>query len=116
MFTRTLAEGFSAGAHVIPHVVGGARPIGSSERSRRALEHIQQLYLDATINHLDEVRRSDPATALAIAGRTITTTCIHRAVIGRDTLDGVSLPRWCEQVADMATVYLTTPDRGHRPA
>ncbi|MGH3097755.1 MAG: TetR/AcrR family transcriptional regulator [Streptosporangiales bacterium] len=116
VFTRALADGFSAGAHVIPHVVGGARPIGSSERSRRALENIQRLFLDATTAHLDEVRRSDPATALAISVRTITAACIHRAVIGRNAPDGISWAQWCEQVVDMATLYLTTPDRDDRPA
>lgn len=115
-FTRTLVDGFSASAHIIPHVVGGARPIGSSERARRALEHIQQLFVDATSAHLAEIRRSDPATALVIAARTITTACLHQAVIGRTVPDGISGPRWCEQVADMATVYLTTPDREDRRA
>lgn len=110
-FTRALADGFSAGAHVIPHVVGGARPVGSSERSRRALENIQRLFLEATTAHLDEVRRADPAAALTVAVRTITAACIHRAVIGRNTPDGLSWDRWCDQVADMATLYLTTPDR-----
>lgn len=116
-FTRALADGFSAGAHVIPHVVGsGGRAIGSSERSRLALENIQRLFCDAATAHLDEVRRADPATALTITVRTITAACIHRAVIGRNTPDGLSWDRWCQQVADMATLYLTTPDRDDRSA
>lgn len=115
-FTRALVDGFSACAHIIPHLFPDARPIGSSAWARRALKNIQQLFLDATTTHLDEVRRSDPATALAIAGRTITTACIHRAVLGQNVPDGISRTQWCEQVADMATVYLTTPDRNDRQA
>jgi AcrR family transcriptional regulator len=109
-FTAAMADGFSAGAHVIPHVVGNSRAIGSSERSRKALEHIQRLFLDATTAHLEEIRRSDPPTALAITVRTITAACIHRAVIGRNTPDGITWADWCDQITDMATLYLTTPD------
>jgi AcrR family transcriptional regulator len=115
-FTHALADGFSAGAHVIPHVVGTSHNIGSSERSRRALENIQRAFLDATAAHLDQVRRSDPTTALAIAFRTITAACIHRTLTWRAVPDEISWDRWSEQVADMATLYLTTPDPADRPA
>jgi AcrR family transcriptional regulator len=115
-FTHALADGFSAGAHVIPHVAGTSHNIGSSERSRRALENIQRLFLDATTAHLDQVRRSDPTTALAIAFRTITAACIHRTITWRAVPDGISWDRWSEQVADMATLYLTTPAPGNRHA
>lgn len=109
-FTRALADGLSAGAHVIPHVIGNARSTESSERSRRALENIERMFLDAATAHLDQVRRSDPATALAIVFRTITAACAHRAFTGRAWPDGISWAQWSEQIADMATVYLTTPD------
>ena len=115
-FTHALADGFSAGAHVVPHVVGKGQGLGSSERSRRALDSIQRLFLDAATVHLDEVRRSDPTTALAIAFRTITAACIHRTITWRAVPDGISWERWSEQVADMATLYLTTPDPGDRRA
>jgi hypothetical protein len=97
-------------------VIGHARSIGSSERSRRALENLQRLFLDATTAHLNQVRRSDPTTALAIAFRTITAACIHRTITWRTLPDEISWARWSEQVADMATLYLTTPDRDDRPA
>jgi AcrR family transcriptional regulator len=116
VFARALIDGFSVGAHVIPHLVGTARPAGASERPRRALENIHRLFLDAASAHRDEVRRSDPETALTIAARTITTACVHRVVAGENAPDGISPSQWCEQIADMATVYLTTPDRGDRPA
>lgn len=116
VFVRALMDGFSVGAHVIPHLVGAARPVGSSERARRGLENIQQLFLDTAAAHRDEIRRSDPDTALSIAVRTITTACIHRVVVSPNAPDGLSSSQWCEQVADMATVYLTTPDRGDRPS
>lgn len=114
-FTRTLAEGFSAGAHVIPHVAGTARTTESSERSRRALENIERMFIDVATVHLDQVRRSDPAAALLIAFRTITAACIHRAITWQAWPDGVSWSAWTEQVAGMAIAYLTSPDDG-RPA
>ncbi len=115
-FTRALADGMSAGAHVIPHVVGKARTTESSERSRRALEHIERLFLDATTAHLGEIRRAEPMTALLVAFRTIIAGCIHRTVTLHAWPDGISWNRWAEQVADMATMYLTSPDRGDRAA
>jgi AcrR family transcriptional regulator len=114
-FTRALADGLSAGAHVIPHALGKTRTTEASERSQRALDNIQRLFLDAATAHLDEVRRSDPMTALALAFRTITGACIHRTVTLHTWPDGISWGQWSEQVADMATLYLTTPDRGHDP-
>lgn len=114
-FTHALADGFSAGAHVIPHMVGTSHDIGSSERSRQALENLQRAFLDATTAHLDQVRRSDSTTALAMAFRTITGACIHRTITWRAVPDGISWDRWSEQVADMATLYLTTPDPDDRP-
>jgi len=108
-FTRALADGFSAGAHVIPHVLGTARTTESAERSRRALENIQRMFLDAATAHRDEIRRPDPATALTVVFRTISSACIHRAVTWRSWPDGLSWATWSEQVAAMATAYLTTP-------
>jgi AcrR family transcriptional regulator len=115
-FTRAVVDKYSIDAPIILHLFADIRPIGSSVRARRALENIHRLFLDATTANVAEVRRSDPATALAVAGRTITTACIHRAVLGRNATDGISQAQWCEQVTDMAVVYLTTPDRAHRPA
>ncbi|MFF9351921.1 TetR/AcrR family transcriptional regulator [Streptomyces sp. NPDC014734] len=115
-FTRSLADGFSAGAHVIPHVVGKSRGTESSERSRRALEHIERLFLASAMAHAGEIRRAEPLAALLVAFRTITAACVHRTVTLHVWPDGISWNRWSQQVADMATVYLTSPEREDRPA
>ncbi|MFK0136666.1 TetR/AcrR family transcriptional regulator [Streptomyces murinus] len=115
-FTRALADSFSAGAHVLPQVAGNRRAAGSPERSRKALANIEQIFLNATIVHAKEIRRAEPVTALVIAFRTITASCVHRVLTSHVWPDGISWSHWSRQVADMATAYLTSPDSSGRTA
>lgn len=109
-FTRALADGFSAGAHVIPHVTGRNRTAESSERAREALERIQRRFIEATTAHLGEVRRAEPMDALLIAFRTILAAGAHRTVTWTVWPDGISWEQWTAQITEMTTRYLTTPD------
>ncbi|WP_216892927.1 TetR/AcrR family transcriptional regulator [Nocardia alni] len=109
-FTRALADGFSAGAHVLPSVLGGDRNKELAERGARALETIQRLFLGAAMRHIDEVRRPDPMTALVLTARTITGSGIHRTTSAHIWPDGISWGQWAGEVSTMATAYLTTPD------
>lgn len=111
-FTRALAEGFSAGAHVIPYVLRSDHSKEATERGIRGLETIQRLFLDAAMNHVAEIRRSDPATALLVAVRTIMGACVYRTVAMPVWPDGTSWGRWSTEVSGMAVAYLTTPDAG----
>ena len=106
-FTRTLADGFSTGAHVLPYVLGHSHNPATAERAHRALATIERVFLDAAGRHLDEVRQPDPQTALRIAVRTITGSCIHRMLALHVWPDGVSWPRWADEVSTMVTGYLT---------
>ena len=108
-FTRTLADGFSTGAHVLPYVLGHNHSLATSERAHRALETIERVFLDAARPHLDEVRRPEPETALTIGVRTITGSCIHRMLALRVWPDGMSWSRWADEVSDMVIGYLRTP-------
>jgi AcrR family transcriptional regulator len=111
-FTRALAEGFSAGAHVIPYVLRSDHSKEATERGIRGLETIQRLFLDAAMNHVAEIRRSDPPTALLIAVRTIMGACVYRTVAMPVWPDGTSWARWATEVSGMAVAYLTTSDAG----
>lgn len=112
-FTRALADGFSARAHVIPYVIrSGEHNKEAAERGIRALETIQQLFVDAAMNHVDEVRRSDPATALVVTVRTIMGACVYRTVAMPVWPDGTSWGRWATEVSGMAIAYLSTPESG----
>lgn len=108
-FARALADGFSAGAHVIPSVMGD-RNKELAERGTRALETIQRLFLDATTRHIGEVHRADPVAALVLTVRTITGSCIHRTTSAYNWPDGISWGQWATEVSAMAVAYLTTPD------
>ena len=109
-FTRALADGFSAGAHVIPYVTGRSRTAESAERAREALERIQRRFLEATTAHLGEVRRADPRDALLVTFRTILAAGSHRTATWTVWPDGISWDQWTAQVTEMATRYLTTPE------
>lgn len=113
-FTRALVASFSAKARVIPEIAGARRDAESVERSTRVLSSIQQHFTEAAAPHADEVRRSDPGTALAVAGRTIAASCIHRALTAPLMPDDLPWSVWEEQLVDMALLYLTTPEHQAR--
>ena len=80
------------------------------ERGRRSLETVRELFIEASSEYHGEVRRSDPAAALATVERMITGALIHQAA-----LDAFSRPRlpmdvYGRQLSEMAIAYLLTPD------
>lgn len=111
-FTRTLADRFSAGSHVIPYMLtAGSKE--AAERGVRALETMRQLFLDAAGRHIDEVRRPDPMTALVTAVHTITGACIYRTIALHAWPDGASWSQWATEISAMTVAYLTTSEDDH---
>lgn len=113
-FTRTLADGFSAGSRVIPYVLAAGGSKEAAERGVRALETMRRLFLDAATRHIGEVRRSDPANALVTAVHTITGACVYRAITLRVWPDGASWPQWAAEISAMTVAYLTTSEDDRR--
>lgn len=109
-FTHTLAEGFSAGSHVIPYVLT-ANGKEAAERGVRALETMQRLFINAAVRHINDVHRPDPMNALVTAVHTITGACIYRTIAQHVWPDGATWKQWATEVSAMTIAYLAAaPD------
>jgi hypothetical protein len=108
-FATAIADAFAAGGQVWPDLL---RSAGKSleERGRQALESVRQLFEQASGRYRGEVRRSDPAAALAAVERMITGALIHRASMESVSGDNTPMQTYARQLSDMAIAYLLTPD------
>lgn len=108
-FAMAIADAFAAGGQVWPDLL---RSAGKSleERGRQALESTRLLFEQASGRYRGEVRRSDPAAALAAVERMITGALIHRASMESFSRDKTPMQAYARQLSDMAIAYLLTPD------
>jgi AcrR family transcriptional regulator len=108
-FATAIAGAFEAGGQVWPDLL---RSTGKSleERGRQALESVRQLFEQASGQYRGEVRRSDPAAALAAVERMITGALIHRASMESSSRDEIPMQTYARRLSDMAVAYLLTPD------
>jgi hypothetical protein len=79
-------------------------------RGRQALDSVRQLFEQASGQYRGDVRRSDPAAALAAVERMITGALIHRASMESFSRDETPMQTYSRQLSDMAVAYLLTPD------
>ena len=108
-FATAIADAFTAGGPAWPDLL---RSTGKSleERGREALESVRQLFEQASETYRGQVRRSDPAAALAAVERMITGALIHQATRESSAPDGIPMQAYARQLSDMAIAYLRTPD------
>ncbi|WP_260255767.1 TetR/AcrR family transcriptional regulator [Streptomyces sp. 840.1] len=89
----------------------GAKP---SDRGARTITEIHRLLLEAAAPYSDQIRRSDPQGALDTAARAILGACFHNSVRPDPATGDAAQRRYANELSDMATAYLLTPD--HREA
>ena len=107
-FVDALADTFGSHDRVFPELLDAQRSTGR-DRGLAALAEVQESLTDAIRPALAEVRRPDPATAVAAVARTIIGACVHRAATCRFWPDGQSWAQWATGSAEMAVAYLTSP-------
>lgn len=108
-FAMAIADAFAAGGQVWPDLLrSGGKSL--EERGRQALESVRQLFEEASGRYRREIRRSDPAAALAAVERMITGALIHRAAMEPFSGDKTPVQTYARQLSDMAIAYLLTPD------
>ncbi len=110
-FTHALATSFTRSGRVASTLAAGQRTPETAQRALRALTVLQRLFLDAAAPHGHEIVQAAQSTALTTTLRTIIGAGGHRAAVIQWWPDGLTWAQWADQIADMATTYLTTPDR-----
>ncbi|WP_329126534.1 TetR/AcrR family transcriptional regulator [Streptomyces sp. NBC_01465] len=88
-----------------------ARGAGPGERGARTIIEIHRLLLEAAGPYTDRIRRSHPEAALDTAARTVLGACFHNSVRPDPVVGEAALRRFADELSDMATGYLLTPDR-----
>jgi AcrR family transcriptional regulator len=113
-FATVIAGAFAAGGQVWPDLLSSRGGPEMAKRGLRSLAEVRRLFEEATAPYGHEVRRSDPAAALAAVERTITGALIHRAAAMTSSPDKTPMAAYARQLTDMAMAYLLTTDRPSR--
>lgn len=109
-FTHALATSFMQSGRVASTMAAAERTAEARQRGLHTVAALQRALLDAAAPYTHQIARSAPSSALTTALRTIIAAAAHRAAVDQWWPDGMSWTQWADEIADMATVYLTTPD------
>ncbi|WP_405010030.1 TetR/AcrR family transcriptional regulator [Kitasatospora sp. NBC_01539] len=112
-YAHALLQSFADSSTLFPELLR-ARGASAPDRGARAVTEIQRLLLDAATPYAGQIRRSDPQAALDTVARAVLGACFHTAVHPDRPVGEAALRRYADELGDMATGYLRTPDR--RPA
>lgn len=107
--THALAAYFARIGPVFSVVVNRPRTEDQREHGLRTLTTVQRLFFDAAVPYSSQIMHPAPSTALATALRTILAASAHRAAVTPWWPDGLTWLQWADEIADMATTYLTNP-------
>lgn len=107
-FTGALGEVLAGSGRVIPVLLGG-HTSSAPAQGIAITSAAQQRFFDVAHRRTD-IRRSDPAAALTVVFHTVIAAATHRAIATPQCPDGLSWQRWANEIADMTTAYLQTPD------
>jgi AcrR family transcriptional regulator len=110
-FTHALATSFDRSGRVASALATAQRTPEARQRGLRNLTVLQRLFLDAAAPYGDQITRSARSTALTTVLRTIIAAGAHRTGVAQWWPDGLSWAQWADEMADMATTYLTTPQQ-----
>lgn len=110
-FTHALATSFTRSGRVASTLAAGQRTPETAQRALQTLTVLQRLFLDAAAPHGHQIVQTAQSTALTTTLRTIIGAGAHRAAAIEWWPDGLTWEQWADQIAAMATTYLTTPDR-----
>src|SRR5579875_474150 len=109
-FATAIADAFAAGGQVWPDLLRSPAKSAMEERGWRALESVRHLFEQAAGRYRGDVRRPDPAAALAAVERMMTGALIHQASMKPSPGGKTTMQSYARQLSDMAIAYLLTPD------
>lgn len=105
-FTAALAEVLAESGDVIPALLG-SRANGAPHYALATTNALEELFLNAGVEHRADIRRANPIVALKISIHTVIAAAIHRAITTPNCPDGLTWQQWSDEVADMTAGYLT---------
>lgn len=108
-FTHALGDTFARSGKIAPALLSGQRTAAALQRGLATMTALQRRFLDEATNYRDDIRRSQPASALELTLRTIIAAGVHRAAIAQMWPDGRTWPQWADEITDMSMAYLTAP-------
>ncbi|MFJ4914285.1 TetR/AcrR family transcriptional regulator [Streptomyces sp. NPDC088726] len=109
-YAHALLQSFAEGNKLFPELLR-ARGVKAVDRGAHAITEIHRLLVEAATRYTDEIRRSDPQAALDTVARALLGACFHNSVRPDPATGEVALRRYADELSDMATAYLLTPDR-----
>jgi AcrR family transcriptional regulator len=106
-FSHALADSFTRSGRVASTLIAGQRTPEMQQRGLGTATAMQHLFLDAAAPYTGQITHPAPATALNSALRSIIAAGAHRAATNRWWPDELTWSQWADEIADMATTYLT---------
>lgn len=108
-FTGALGEVLAGSGRVIPVLLGG-HASSAPAQGLAITSAAQQRFFDVAHRHRTGMRRTDPTAALTVVFHTVIAAATHRAIATPQCPDGLTWQRWADEIADMTTAYLQTPE------
>ncbi|MFG2622524.1 TetR/AcrR family transcriptional regulator [Streptomyces sp. NPDC048507] len=109
-YAHALLQSFADSSGLFPELLR-TRGTRSLDRGARTITELHRQLLAAAEPHVREIRRSDPRAALDTAARAVLGACFHNSVRPDAVTGEAARRRYADELADMATAYLLTPDR-----
>ncbi|MFG3133230.1 TetR/AcrR family transcriptional regulator [Streptomyces tendae] len=109
-YAHALLQSFADSGNLFPELLR-ARAGAGVERGARTITEIHRLLLAAASPYARQIRRSDPERALDTAARAVLGACFHNSVRPDPATGPAAQHRYADELGDMATAYLLTPDR-----
>ncbi|MFJ2740779.1 TetR/AcrR family transcriptional regulator [Streptomyces sp. NPDC087440] len=113
-YAHALLESFADSSSLFPELLRtrGAR---SLDRGARTITELHRLLLEAADPYTDQIRRSRPQQALDTAARAVLGACFHNSLRPDAATGDAARRRYADELGEMATAYLRTPDRPRDP-
>ncbi|MFJ9078254.1 TetR/AcrR family transcriptional regulator [Streptomyces sp. NPDC102278] len=109
-YAHALLQSFADSSNLFPELLR-VRGTRSLDRGARTITEIHRLLLEAAAPYVDQIRRADPQAALDTAARAVLGACFHNSVRPDPVTGEAARRRYADELGDMATAYLLTPDR-----
>ncbi|MFG2891237.1 TetR/AcrR family transcriptional regulator [Streptomyces sp. NPDC048248] len=109
-YAHALLQSFADSSNLFPELLR-ARGARSLDRGARTITEIHRLLLEAAAPYADQIRRSNPQTALDTVARAVLGACFHNSVRPDPAVGAEAQSRYADELSDMAIAYLLTPDR-----
>ncbi|WP_449480001.1 TetR/AcrR family transcriptional regulator [Streptomyces avidinii] len=109
-YAHALLQSFADSSSLFPELLR-ARGAKALDRGARTITELHRLLLEAAAPYTDQIRRSQPQSALDAAARAVLGACFHNSVRPDSATGEAARLRYAEELSDMAVAYLLTPDR-----